>query len=108
MWGPAGPDSAGQSPLTRALVYQLVPAGVHHTNTETERPKPILPQRSIDLCPPLTWARRREVSLSTHGAVLSRASRSQTGYRTSRPSRLLHDPDDAGEISTCPAAVNDV
>src|SRR5947209_10028480 len=84
MWGPAGPDSAGQNPLTRALVYQRVPAGVHHTNTETERPKSIVPQRSIGLFAPLTWADVGRQLVQAAGAVLSRASR-RTRWSTDAP-----------------------
>jgi hypothetical protein len=36
---PAGPGDAGRRPFDASPRLQLVPAGVHHTNTETERPK---------------------------------------------------------------------
>ena len=57
VWGPplcgARPALAALARvlLTRALVHQLVPAGVHHTNTETERPQSILPVRHVGLFP---------------------------------------------------------
>ena len=44
---PAGPGDAGRRPFDASPRLQLVPAGVHHTNTETERPKSILPRRCV-------------------------------------------------------------
>jgi hypothetical protein len=45
--GPAGPGDAGRRPFDASPRFQLVPAGVHHTNTETERPNSILPRRCV-------------------------------------------------------------
>jgi hypothetical protein len=44
---PAGPGDAGRRPFDTSPRLQLVSAGVHHTNTETERPNSILPRRCV-------------------------------------------------------------
>jgi hypothetical protein len=79
---PVGPGDAGRRPFDANPRLQLVPAGVHHTNTETERPNWILPRRCV-VCSGRCLARaccRRSVSQPA-GSALRRASRSQGGHR---------------------------
>ena len=80
MRDPVGPGDVGRRPFDASPRLQLVSAGVHHTNTETERPDSILPRRCV-ACSGRCLARaccRRSVGQPA-GSALSRASRSQVG-----------------------------
>jgi hypothetical protein len=93
---PVGPGDVGRRPFDASPRLQLVPAGVHHTNTETERPNSILPWRCV-ACSGCCLGRpcyRRSVGQPA-GSALSWASRSQVGRRM-RPIRrsfVLPRPD---------------
>jgi hypothetical protein len=99
---PAGPGDTGQRLFDAGPHHQLVPAGVHHTNTETERPQSILPRPCVVYSGRgLAWARCRRSSDQRCRGGAERARRSQVGHRTSRghppPLRLTAaDPRAAG------------
>jgi hypothetical protein len=81
---PAGPGDTGQRLFDAGPHHQLVPAGVHHTNTETERPQSILPRPCVVYSGRgLAWARCRRSSDHAAGAALSGPAgrRSATGRR---------------------------